>query len=114
MSVYDRAHELARALVQSREYLEWIEAKELLEQDQANYSLVEDWRQKQLELQMATLAGREIGEDQREQIEKLWGIVQLNPAVREYLDREFGFARLMTDIQKIISQAIGPWSDQEE
>jgi len=114
VSVYDKAYELARLLANTKEYKEFISAKENLKKNKMYREMLEHYRQSQLEVQVAELAGHEIDEDTREQLDKLYDLISVNPAITEYLEAEYRFSRLMSDIQKIIAEAVPEWFDLGE
>ncbi|WP_148134311.1 YlbF family regulator [Candidatus Formimonas warabiya] len=110
MSVYDRAHELARTLQESEEYRKYSEAKEKLQRDEENANMLQEFRRKQLELQIAEMSGEDI-EKNAEQLERIYEILSLNPTINEFLTAEYRLARVMTDIQRIIGEALDLWID---
>ncbi len=105
MSVQDRAHELARTLLESEEYRKYTEAKEKLQKDEENANMLQEFRRRQLELQIAEMSGEDI-EKSLEQLEKIYQIISLNPTVNEFLTAEYRLSRMMTDVQKIIGEAL--------
>lgn len=113
MSVNDRAHELARTLQESEEYRKYVEAKERLQSDEGNANMLQEFRRKQLELQIAEMSGEDI-EMSLEQLEKVYQILSLNPIVNEFLTAEYRLARMMTDVQRIIGEALDLWIDLDD
>ncbi len=109
MEVYDLAHRLAKALEESSEYEEFVGAKHLVEKDENNLNLLQDFRNQQLELQMAQLAGQEVSKEQVEHIERMYQMLSLNKDINEYLNAEYKLSRMMGDIQKILGDAVSDW-----
>ncbi len=109
MEAYEVAHQLAKALADSDEYRQFIEAKAKVEEDETNMTLLQDFRRRQLELQMAQITGEDIDEEQVEQLEKMYQMLSLNKNINEYLNAEYRLSRLMADIQKIIGTAVKDW-----
>lgn len=109
MNVYDQAHALAGALKQSEEYQVLQAARERLENDHKNKEMLVDLRRGQWELEADRVLGKEIDEQKEKRLEQLTELVNLNPTLRDYLAAEFRFARLMTDIQKILTDALTDW-----
>lgn len=109
MEVYDRAHELARALSRSEEYGDYRLAKAKLESNETNLEMLRDFRQRQLQLEMALLAGKEPEPSLRQALEESYRIISLNPSITAYLAAEERLARLLADIQKILFDAIPEW-----
>jgi len=109
--IHDYAHQLARALSNSEEYRQYVEAKTMLEKEEQNRKMLEDFRQQQWELQVAQMTGQEIDERKIQQMEKLYEVLSLNPVISQFLNAEYRLARLMGDIQKIVSDATPAWFD---
>ncbi|MDA8235241.1 MAG: YlbF family regulator [Clostridia bacterium] len=106
-NAYDQAHQLARVLAKSPEYVEYKKAKEKLEANGENKKLVADLRAKQMELQKAVILGQKVDEAKKKQLEKMQQIIVTNPAIAEFFQTEFRFNKMMLDVQKIIGEAVG-------
>ena len=104
--VYDRAHDLARALSASPEYRQYEEVRKKLEAHQENFKLLQDFRMKQMEIQQAQLMGQNV-DARMKQLEQMYQILTHNPVINEFLQVEMRFSRMMMDVQKIIGQAVG-------
>lgn len=111
MGVNEFAVKLADVLSKSEEYKEFVAAKENLRKNRANGEMLDLFRQRQFELQMAELAGHEIDEETREQLEKDYQLLSLNAEINEYLNAEYRFSLVMSDIQGIITGAVPEWFD---
>lgn len=111
MSINEYVTKLAEVLAQSEEYKAFVTAKENLKKNKVNEEMLVSFRKKQFELQMAELAGYEIDEEDREQLEKEYQLLSLNPEVNEYLNAEYRFSLIMSDIQGIITGALPEWFD---
>ncbi|HHW75221.1 MAG TPA: YlbF family regulator [Firmicutes bacterium] len=105
MNPYDAARQLTRALQNSPELKEYSEAQKLIAEDSAAREMLIDFRKEQFRLQKQELAGLEVAPEQREKLEKLFEVLNLNLTVKRFLDAEFRFSRLMGDIQGIIGEA---------
>lgn len=106
MSTYETAHLLAQEITESDEYRAFIVAKEKIKADESHYRMIRDFQLKQFEIQQAQLFQLEISEDKQQDLERLYSLLSLNPAAREYLEAEFRISRLVNDVQKIIGDAI--------
>lgn len=111
MNAYDRAHELARALKESEEYRALKEARKRLEADPTNKEMLLEFRRGQWEFEAERALGKDVDEQKVKRLEQLAELVNHNPTLREYLTAEFRFARLMTDVQKILTDALTEWSE---
>lgn len=106
MSVLGTAHQLAQEIKESEEYQFFIFAKEALKNDDKNYRIIRDFQIKQMEIQQAQLFGLDISEEKQQEMEQLYSLLSLNPAARAYLEAEFKISRLISDVQRIIGEAI--------
>ena len=104
MSIQNKAEDLAREIVQSKEYKDYIKAKEMIEKDQSNILLLESFRRKQWEIQMAQLLGQEVDEEQLLQLDQIYQLLSANPVINEYLMAEYRLSRVLGDVQKILTQ----------
>lgn len=107
MNVYDRAHELARALRESQEVVEYKRAQERIKGNPGNMKMVEDFRKAQIEAYTLQMQGKEPSKEDMERMNKLFSIINLNPEVREFLEAEMKFSRLWEDMLKILGDAAG-------
>lgn len=106
MSVYDKANDLAKELAHSEEYKAFLKAKEDLAKDTDNLSLLEDFRRKQWEVQVAQMLGQEVDEELLQNLEQVYEYISLNPLINEYLMAEYRFTRLLGDVQKVLTESI--------
>jgi len=106
VNVYDQAHQLARALAESEENQRYLAARDRVMADEKALEMVNDYRQKQLELHARQLGGEDLTDEDRESLGKLREVLELRPEVREYLDAEVRLVRMITDVQGILSEAI--------
>jgi cell fate (sporulation/competence/biofilm development) regulator YlbF (YheA/YmcA/DUF963 family) len=113
MSVYDKAHDLARALSTSKEYMDFNKALEHLKADAKAFEMLQDFRKKQLEAQAAELQGLDV-KAQLETLQNLYAVISYNSLIREFLEAEARFVTMMADVQKIISKAVGLETDSTD
>ncbi len=107
MNVYDYAHSLARAIRHSVEYREYREALSKVEADKPSHEMLLDFRREQLELEGMRLAGQDVG-DREEKLKKMFEVIRINQYINDFLGKEYRFARMMEDIQKILAEAVSP------
>lgn len=113
MDVYEQAHALARMIQESAEYQNYTDAKIKLQQDEANATMLQEFRRRQLEVQIAQISGEDTDHN-LEQLESIYQVMSLNPVVNEFLTAEYRFARMMTDVQKILGEDLDLWVDLDE
>lgn len=112
MNPYDIAHQLARALNQSQEFSEFKQAKAVIDADQKKKEMVEDFRKKQMEIQSKQMMGHEIEDDEMQKLNNLYSIATVDQEIKRLIQAEMRLAQLLSDIYKIIGDAIK--SDKEQ
>lgn len=106
MNTYDKAHDLARSVRESQEYQALLDQKRRVDQDPAAKKMLDDYRHRQWELETRRLMGEEIVEADLEQMNKLHEAVQTHPLLRDYLQAEYRFSVLYSDIHRILGEAV--------
>jgi len=106
MSVYDKARELVDALQQEEVYTEFIQYQREVYQDPQHKEMLLSLRNKEFAVNRQQLLGKEVGEDEKEELRRLYEVARHNPVVGGYMDAEYKFSRMMMDIQKIINDAV--------
>ncbi|NMB40991.1 MAG: YlbF family regulator [Firmicutes bacterium] len=106
MNVHDHAYALAKAIKSSSEYKNFKQAAEKLEKDSSAKKMLSGFRKSQWELQQQKLSGLEIAPEQEQRLAKVWEVISLNLVVKEYLENEYRFSILLSDIQKIIGEPL--------
>jgi len=109
MAVYNRAHELARALAESEEYKEYTRARAAIEKDEGAVWVLKDFRKRQIEVEMAQMSGQKPSEDQIKQITQLAQAISLHGPVSSFLGSEMRLLRMVSDIQGIIGESLKLW-----
>lgn len=105
MNIYDKAHELAKALSESDEYKEFKKAKEEIKKDEKAKEMLKDLREKELEVQALALSGKPYSEEEKK-LRNLYEIISYHSGIRKYIEAENRLMVLISDIQKIIFKAI--------
>lgn len=103
---YDKANELGQALKQSKEYLEYMEAKKRVYEDEETKDIIKDFKKKQYNVQMLAISGKEVEPEKMGKIQELYKILVENPKVKEFFDIEIRFNVLLADINKIIGDSV--------
>lgn len=106
INVHDHAHTLARALKESPEQKAFKAAQTRIKAKPSAEQMVADFHKKQMELQALALQGKEPTAQQKEALERLYGIIQGDADVRDYLMAEQRLGVLLNDIYKIIGEAL--------
>lgn len=103
---YDKAHELAREIVKSDEYIEYARAKEEVSSDPDTLGLLKEVRRLEVKCQAAMVTG-ESDSESLEKLNRLMGYLAMNEAAGRYLMAEFNLNRAIGDIYRIIAEAAG-------
>jgi cell fate (sporulation/competence/biofilm development) regulator YlbF (YheA/YmcA/DUF963 family) len=110
MNVYDKAHDLARALKQSSEYQNYLQAKQAIENDAEAKKMIKDFLAKQMELEYEAMTGK-IDEEKRAQVQRMVELLAYNNKARDFLDVYMRFQRTMGDIYKILGESVAEGMD---
>lgn len=105
-NVHDLAHQLAKALKSSPEYVGLLQAKQKINTEETSKKMFEHLQQVQMELQMKQMQGQNPTQEELENYQKLFADVQLNPTISQYLHAEKRFAVMMEDINKIMGEPL--------
>lgn len=111
MTAYDKGHELARILKESEEYRSLCQARRELEKEPAALTMVKDFLKKQMEMQLEVMSGKADAKEKEASLQKLAELLSLNSRSRDYVAAYFRFQRIMTDIYKILGDAVGEGLD---
>jgi cell fate (sporulation/competence/biofilm development) regulator YlbF (YheA/YmcA/DUF963 family) len=106
MSVYDKARELVAVLKEEEVYSDFIKWQRQVFEDPRLKEMLLDLRSKEFDLHRQQLLGKEVSEEQKEALRRLYEIARHDPTIGRYLEAEYRFSRMMMDIQKIINDAV--------
>ncbi len=106
MNPYDKVHELVKAIKESDEVKEYLKLKEEIYKDEENRELIKDFREKQMEVQSLLMQGQEAENEKMEKLKNLYQILASNVKVKEFFDKEVRFDVMLSDIYKIIGEAL--------
>jgi len=107
MNLYDKAHELARAIRDSEDYRLYEQAKEAATQDETNKALLDEYKKLQFRLQVQVASGGPPMAEDLERYQKLTALLQMSPEATAYIMAEFRLQRTLADIYKILGEAAG-------
>lgn len=111
MNSYDKGHELARSLKESEEFRTLCAAKLELDTDHAARDMVKDFLRKQMEMQLELMSGKSDAKAKEASLQKLAELLSMNARSRDYIAAYFRFQQVMTDIYKMIGDAVGEGLD---
>ncbi len=106
MNIYDKAHELARAIKESSEVADITAALKLVEADPESSRMLNHFRSSQQELQERMMAGEMPAPEEMEKMEKLFEVLNLNLGIRRLFEAERRLSVVIEDVNKIISGSL--------
>ncbi|WP_025693133.1 YlbF family regulator [Paenibacillus zanthoxyli] len=106
MNIYDKAHELARAIKESSEVADISAALKLVEADPESSRMLNHFRSSQQELQERMMAGEMPAPEEMEKMEKLFEVLNLNLGIRRLFEAERRLSVVIEDVNKIISGSL--------
>ena len=106
MNVYDEVNNLARALKESKEYLEYKEVKQEIIKLPELKKQIDEFEKIRYEEQLLVMQGEKQSEEKMKKLQELYEILVKNPNVKDYFDKEVRFNILVADVNKIIGEAI--------
>lgn len=106
MKVYDEVNNLAKAIRESQEYLEYKKIKNELFADPDMKKKVEEFEKIRYEEQLLAMQGEEQSSEKMKKLQELYEILVKNEKVKEFFDKEVRFNVMMADVNKTIGEAI--------
>ncbi len=105
---YDKAHELARALVACEEFKAFQKALAVMKTVPDAEAKMSEFMQKQMMIDFQRMQGgeTEINPEQVAAMSKEYQELAAVPEIREFMNAERAFTRIFTDVQGIIQKAI--------
>ncbi|MGI5899512.1 MAG: YlbF family regulator [Christensenellales bacterium] len=107
MNIYDKAHDLAKALKESEQYKTYEKARELAMENETNKALLMEYKKLQYQLQLQVASGGKAFADDMERYQKLTALLQLSNEATAYMMAEFQLQKTLADIYKILGEAAG-------
>ncbi|MGN0710731.1 MAG: YlbF family regulator [Anaerovoracaceae bacterium] len=106
MNVYDAARNLANAIKDSDELKQYEAAKASVSQNSELTQMLNDFQEKQMEIQTKQMMGQQVDADFMAQVQKLYGIMMADPLAAQYLQAEVRFSLMLNDVYKILGETI--------
>lgn len=105
MNIYDIAHNLAKEIRSSEEFIKLNELNKKVMANPSNKEMIEDFRKKAIEFQVSNYGKEKPDEKELEKLQKLQNALMMNSEVAEYLMAEMRFSQIFEDINKIILES---------
>lgn len=106
MKVYDEVNNLAQAIKESKEYIEYRDIKKEVFSDLELKNKVEEFEKIRYEEQLLAMQGEKQSDEKMAKLQELYTILVQNDKVKEYFDKEVRFNVMMADVNKTIGEAI--------
>ena len=106
MNIYDTANKLASEIKLTEEYKAYKNSKEQIESNVEIKSKIEEFDKLRVEMQKAMLKGETNSNELSVKLQNLYTELYQNEVAKNYLESEMRFSVMVTDINKIISEAI--------
>ena len=106
MYVYDEANNLAKAIQESKEYLEYKKAKESLNQNLELKQKIDEFEKIRYEVQVMAFQGDKETEEKTLKLQEMYNMLVQDAKIKEYFDIEVRFNIMLADVNKIISESV--------
>lgn len=106
MLVYDNAHILAKAIKESREYIEYKEVREKVFSNPDLKSQVEEFEKIRYEEQLLAMQGEAQTDEKMKKLQELYNILVQKSEVKDFFEKEVRFNVMIADVNKIIGESI--------
>ena len=107
MYVYDEANNLAKAIKESQEYLEYKKAKENIESmPDDEKEKVKEFEKIRYEVQVLAFQGEKQDEEKMKKLQELYEMLMKDEKIKAYFDIEVRFNIMLADVNKIISESV--------
>ncbi|MFB9327503.1 YlbF family regulator [Paenibacillus aurantiacus] len=106
MNVYDKAYDLAKALTDGEEAKVLKAAQAAVDADPEAKRLMDDFRERQAQLQQQIMAGEEPAEDAMAGLSERYETIARHPLIGQLFDAERRFSAVFDDVNRIISDAL--------
>jgi len=106
MYVYDQANNLAKAIQESKEYLEYKKIKEEFAGVPELKNKIDEFEKIRYEVQVMSFQGEKQDENKMKKLQEMYDILMKEQKIKEYFDIEVRFNIMLADINKIISESV--------
>lgn len=106
MNVYDTANRLAQEIKESSEYEQYKKIKKEINSNTEYKAKIDDFEKARYSLQINQMKGIEVSKEEQDKLEQKYMEMMKEPKIKEYFDAEMRFNVLLTDVNKIIAEAV--------
>jgi len=105
MYVYDEANNLAKAIQESKEYLEYKKIKEEMLSKPEMKTKIDDFEKLRYEIQAMSFQGKQ-DEEKMAKLQEMYNILNADKNIKEYFDVEVRFNIMLADVNRIIGESV--------
>jgi cell fate (sporulation/competence/biofilm development) regulator YlbF (YheA/YmcA/DUF963 family) len=106
MKVYEKCQALAQSIKESKEYIDFKEIKNIIQNELGLKDKVDKFEKIKYEEQLLAMQGEKQDEAKMQELQELYTVLIKEPKVKEYFDREVKFNLMIADVNKIIGESI--------
>ena len=106
MNVYDTANKLAKEIRESEEYKSYKKLKDEIMSNPTLKKKIEEFEQLRYEVQLTQYTGENRDEEKTKKLEEMYAMLVQDEQIKNYFDLEVKFNVMITDVNKIIAEAI--------
>lgn len=106
MYVYDQANNLAKAIKESKEYLEYKKAKEEMESNPEMKKKIDEFEKIRYDVQVMSFQGEKQDEEKQKKLQQMYQILIQDKKIKDFFDIEVRFNIMLADVNKIISESV--------
>ena len=106
MSISEKAMQLAEEIKQTQEYEDLKSAEAKLKLDPAAQDLINDFQQKQEQLQTAQQSGEAVDQNVVQSLQNLQGQMQENETIKNLMEAQQQFDQVMKQVNETVTQAL--------
>ncbi|UTR09215.1 MULTISPECIES: YlbF family regulator [Evansella] len=103
---YDKAHELASALRETEEFTTLKGLHDEVNSDEVAKRMLDNFRNVQMELQQKQMQGAQITEDEIQQAQKQFELVQQHETISKLMEAEQRMSQLIGDLNKEMTRPL--------
>ncbi|MDR0853641.1 MAG: YlbF family regulator [Clostridiales Family XIII bacterium] len=106
MSIKDKARELSDAIKETAEYQNYLRVKEKAQQNPELVEILNDYQEKQFEIQKKVALGEDLTNDIQQQMQDLYQVLARDPLAAEYLQAQMQFALMANEVLQEVSAVL--------
>ena len=105
-NVYDLSYELEKGIRDSKEYTDLQALFAEMAKDEIASKMFENFREVQMKLQQKQMAGEQITQEEVDQAQKSFQLVQQNPTIAQLIEAEQRMSMMISELNKIIMKPL--------